>query len=166
MNSSNKVRVLFVCMGNICRSPAGEGVFQHYVEKQGYTEDIHIDSAGTIAYHTGEPADVRMQDAASKRNYQLKSRARKVITQDIETFDLIIAMDSDNLFDLQSMAVNKEDHICLLGSFLEGYENNPDAPSVPDPYYGGTAGFEQVLDMIEAACPKLLSHCLSILSEK
>lgn len=153
-------------MGNICRSPAGEGVFQHYVEKHGNTENIHIDSAGTIAYHTGEPADARMQDAASKRAYQLKSRARKVIKEDIEKFDLVIAMDSDNLFDLQSLAGNDKDHIRLLGSFLDGYENNPNAPSVPDPYYGGTAGFEQVLDMIEAACPELLSHCQKLLGEK
>ena len=166
MNSSTKVCVLFICMGNICRSPAAEGVFQHYVEDQGYADKIHIDSAGTIAYHEGEPADARMRDVATQRAYQLKSTARKVTAADIDRFDLIVAMDSDNLNDLEAMAGATKQHIRLLGSFIDGYENNHDAPSVPDPYYGGIAGFEQVLDMIESACPKLLSHCLTVLSNK
>ena len=153
-------------MGNICRSPAGEGVFQHYVEAQGHAGDIHIDSAGTIAYHEGEPADMRMREVAAKRAYQLKSVARKVTVEDIELFDLVVAMDTDNLNDLEAMATGSRQHVRLLGSFLDGYENNHDAPSVPDPYYGGTAGFEQVLDMIEAVCPKLLTHCLELLSNK
>lgn len=166
MNSETKVSVLFVCMGNICRSPAGEGVFQHYVENNGYTEQFDIDSAGTIAYHMGEPADARMRGVAIKRAYQLDSLARKVEVEDIDDFDLVVAMDTDNLNNLEAMAGGEQDNIRLLGSFLEGYENNDDAPSVPDPYYGGTAGFEQVLDMIEAACPNILSYCLSLLNTK
>jgi low molecular weight protein-tyrosine phosphatase len=165
MNSKNKVSVLFVCMGNICRSPTGEGVFQYYVEDKGHADKIHIDSAGTIAYHEGEPADARMREAAAKRNYQLESIARKVIPQDIETFDLIIAMDHDNLYELEAMAGGAKQHIRLLGSFLDGHSDDT-APSVPDPYYGGAAGFEQVLDMIEAACPNMLSHCLEVLSNR
>jgi low molecular weight protein-tyrosine phosphatase len=166
MNSDNKVSVLFVCMGNICRSPTGEGVFQHYVDNNNYADQIHVDSAGTIAYHTGEPADARMREAATKRAYQLNSLARKVTVQDIELFDLIVAMDIDNLNDLMAMAGSEKSQIRLLGTFLDGYDNNHNAPSVPDPYYGGTSGFEQVLDMIEAACPNMLSHCLELLSKK
>ncbi|GJM04034.1 MAG: phosphotyrosine protein phosphatase [marine bacterium B5-7] len=166
MNSSSKVSVLFVCMGNICRSPTGEGVFQHYVENNGYTDQFNIDSAGTIAYHSGEPADARMCEAAAKRGYQLLSRARKVTEQDLTTFDLVVAMDTDNLIEMESMANGSKQHIRLLGSFLDGYKNNNDAPSVPDPYYGGTAGFERVLDMIESACPMMMSHCLELLNNK
>jgi low molecular weight protein-tyrosine phosphatase len=166
MNSKNIVSVLFVCMGNICRSPTGEGVFQHYVENKSYADQINVDSAGTIAYHTGEPADARMREAAAKRTYRLKSLARKVTVDDIDRFDLVIAMDTDNLNDLEAMAGGTQQHIRLLGTFLDGYENNDNAPSVPDPYYGGTAGFEQVLDMIEAACPNMLTHCLELLEHK
>ena len=166
MKQSGTVKVLFVCMGNICRSPTGEGVFQHYVENNGYADQFHIDSAGTIAYHSGEPADVRMREVAKKRGYLLKSLARKVTEQDIDTFDLIVAMDTDNLIELESLAGGSQQHIRLLGSFLVGYKNNDDAPSVPDPYYGGTAGFEKVLDMIKSACPMMMSHCLEKLNNK
>lgn len=166
MNSEDKISVLFVCMGNICRSPTGEGVFQYYVDGQGYSNQIHIDSAGTIAYHEGELPDTRMREVAARRGYQLESLARKVTKQDIETFDLLVAMDSDNLINLESMAGGSKQHLRLLGTFLEGYNTNHEAPSVPDPYYGGSAGFEQVLDMIEAACPQMLSHCLELLSKK
>ena len=166
MNSENKVSVLFVCMGNICRSPTGEGVFQHYVNDSGYADQIHIDSAGTIAYHEGERADARMRDVAARRGYQLLSLARKVTVQDLETFDLVVAMDTDNLMVMESMIGGPQQHVRLLGTFLDGYNNNYDAPSVPDPYYGGSAGFEQVLDMIESACPMMLSHCLELISNK
>jgi len=160
------VSVLFVCMGNICRSPTGEGVFQHYVEQNGYADQFDIDSAGTIAYHSGEPADARMRDVASNRGYQLLSRARKVTEQDLKSFDLVVAMDTDNLVEMEAMVDGPKQHIRLLGTFLEGYQNNDDAPSVPDPYYGGTASFEKVLDMIESACPIMMTHCLEILNHK
>ncbi len=160
------VSVLFVCMGNICRSPTGEGVFQHYVEQNGYTDKFDIDSAGTIAYHSGEPADARMREVASNRGYQLLSRARKVTEQDLKSFDLVVAMDTDNLVEMEAMVDGSKEHIRLLGTFLDGYENNDDAPSVPDPYYGGTAGFEKVLDMIESASPMMMTHCLEILNNK
>ena len=165
MNTDIKVSVLFVCMGNICRSPTGEGVFQHYVAEQGQAEKFAIDSAGTIAYHSGEPADERMREAATKRGYQLDSRARKVTTRDLNEFDLLVPMDTDNLIELESMSGDAKQHVRLLGSFLDGYEQH-NAPSVPDPYYGGAAGFEQVLDMIEAACPNMFRHCLELLNNK
>lgn len=166
MTTENKVSVLFVCMGNICRSPTGEGVFQAYVSAQGNADKIHIDSAGTIAYHEGNSADARMKNVAAKRNYQLHSIARKVVDEDINDFDLIVPMDHDNLNELESLASENNGHIKLLGTFLDGYDNNDDAPDVPDPYYGGDAGFEQVLDMIEQACPKLLSCCLQLFENK
>ena len=152
-------------MGNICRSPTGEGVFQHYVEQQGQDNEIEIDSAGTIAYHQGEPADGRMREVAAKRDYELNSIARKVVVNDIDSFDVIIAMDTDNLYELEAMAGGKQRHIKLLGAFIDGYDDD-NAPSVPDPYYGGLAGFEQVLDMIESACPNLLEYCLELHKQK
>lgn len=164
MELEDTVSILFVCMGNICRSPTGEGVFQYYVDSKGYAEQIHIDSAGTIAYHEGERADARMREVAAKRGYQLLSLARKVTAEDLESFDLVVAMDTDNLIELESIAGGSKQHIRLLGGFIEGNTNDHDAPSVPDPYYGGVAGFEQVLDMIESACPMMLTHCLELLN--
>lgn len=157
------ISVLFVCMGNICRSPTGEGVFRHYVEEHGLAERIAIDSAGTIGYHTGKPADARMQEAAAARGYRLESLARQVTRQDIDAFDLVVAMDVENLENLYYLAESKPDNIRMLGSFLDVSDDPVMGPSVPDPYYGGAAGFEAVLDMIEAACPSMLAHCRSLL---
>ncbi len=154
--------VLFICMGNICRSPAGEGVFTKYVEEQGMSEKIFVDSAGTLAAHTGQTADDRMIEAAKRRGYQLESIARKVTRKDIENFDLLVAMDFDNLMNLYHVARAEPEHIRLLGSFLEGAENNDMARSVPDPYYGGPSGFDEVLDMIEQATPAIYEHLISI----
>ena len=158
----DKVKVLFVCMGNICRSPTGEGVFKHFVDERGLNTRFQIDSAGTIGYHSGAPADARMSEAAARRGYQLLSIARQVEQSDLYEFDLIVAMDGDNLRALEAMAGGPREDIRLLGSFLPGVSGNHDAPSVPDPYYGGAAGFEQVLDMIESACDTLLDHCKGI----
>ena len=156
----NSVSVLFVCMGNICRSPAAEGVFRRYVERQGVGEDIYIDSAGTIDYHNGKPADPRMRAAASRRGYTLTSLSRQVADDDLEDFDLIVAMDRDNLWYLEDLAGGPQAHIRLLGSFLPGRQDEPgQAPEVPDPYYGGAQGFEDVLDMLERACPGIYSAC-------
>lgn len=155
------VKVLFVCMGNICRSPAAEGVFRHYVRQLGHEDRISIDSAGTIGFHTGSPADSRMQAAAKKRGYRLESRARQVSVDDISAFDLIVAMDHDNLRYLKAITGDDTGHIHLLGSFLPECSPNDVIPAVPDPYYGGNDGFERVLDMIESACPGLLQECLT-----
>ena len=144
--------ILFVCLGNICRSPTGEGVMQHLVEERGIESEISIDSAGTIGYHTGHGADDRMQAAAQKRGYDLQSRSRKITPRDLETFDLVIAMDRENYQDIQQVHQSPTATVKLLSDWL-GDEWPSD---VPDPYYGGDEGFEYVLDMIEAACPLIL----------
>ena len=161
-DSNNKVGVLFVCMGNICRSPTGEGVFKHYVAEAGHADKISIDSAGTIGYHAGGPADGRMRAAASQRGYSLDSIARQVTRSDLDDFDLVIPMDHDNLAELEHLANGPQSHLRLLGTFLDGANDNARAAPVPDPYYGGAAGFEEVLDMVESACPAILEYCLEI----
>jgi len=155
----NQTSVLFVCMGNICRSPAAEGVFHHYVEKAGYAGRINIDSAGTLGYHSGDPADSRMRQVALKRGYALDSTARQVKHNDIDEFDLLVAMDLDNFRELMSFTADRKDHIRMLGHFLDSGKDSSKVPSVPDPYYGGEEGFDRVLDMIESACPLLLEYC-------
>lgn len=165
-NPIKEVSVLFVCMGNICRSPTGEGVFQHYVEQAGYEDSIRVDSAGTIGYHAGGPADARMQAAAKKRGYSLDSTARQVTRADIEDFDLIVAMDIENLENLDYLAGSRLPHVRMLGSFLDDSDDPVMGRSVPDPYYGGDAGFEEVLDMIESSCPAMLEHCLTLLGTR
>lgn len=149
--------VLFVCLGNICRSPTGEGVLQHLVQDRGLEQQIRVDSAGTIGYHEGNQADSRMRDHASKRGYSLESRSRKIVEADLESFDLIIAMDRSNFSDI--MSIDSEAlNVRLLSDYLD--DNWP--KDVPDPYYGGAEGFETVLDMIEAACPEILQYLLDL----
>ena len=140
-------------MGNICRSPTAEGVFRHFVNEAGLNEQIRIDSAGTHAYHTGEPADRRARAAAERRGMSLEGiRARRVAASDFEQFDHILAMDEDNLARLQSEAPEEHAHkVRLFLEFSSGSE-----VEVPDPYYGGTAGFERVLDLVEEASRGLL----------
>lgn len=152
--------VLFVCMGNICRSPAGEGLLRDLVEKRGLADRVEIDSAGTIGYHVGNPADGRMRRAAERRGYRLTTRARQVTPQDLERFDLVVAMDRANYDDLVALRADCADRVRMLGSFLsEAPEpGGPLGPDVPDPYYGGDGGFEAVLDMIERAAPAILEH--------
>jgi protein-tyrosine phosphatase len=153
MNQNPKMSVLFVCMGNICRSPTAEGVFRHLVEDAGLADRIHTDSAGTHAYHTHEPADRRAQAGAERRGYSLANiRARPVQTADFERFDYIVAMDADNLAHLTALAEPKyHDRLSL---FLEFSENSE--VEVPDPYFGGAAGFERVLDLVEEASRGLI----------
>ncbi len=147
-------------MGNICRSPAAEGVFRYYVNQHGAAENFHIDSAGTIDYHSGKPADPRMRAAASDRGYTLTSLSRQVTPEDMEEFELIVAMDRDNLWYLEELAGGPQTDIRLLGSFLPEHQGNPEqAPQVPDPYYGGPQGFEVVLNMLERACPGMYAAC-------
>lgn len=155
---TEKKRVLFVCLGNICRSPAGEGVFNALAQREGVADQLVIDSAGTSGWHAGAPADQRMQAAAQRRGYTLTSRSRQATRRDLETFDLIIAMDRDNLRDLRSLDSDGRHRakIRLLSDFIP----NGRVKDVPDPYYGDGDGFEQVLDMIEAASPNILAHLL------
>lgn len=145
-----KKKILFVCLGNICRSPSAEAVFKKLVENKGLAKQFEIDSAGTYAYHAGESADARMMQHASKRNYQLTSISRAFDPQrDFDYFDLIIAMDKDNLYNLRQFARSKEDLKKL--SMMTDYSTKFNYDHVPDPYYGGSAGFELVLDLLEDA---------------
>lgn len=150
------VRVLFVCLGNICRSPTAEGVFRGVVERAGLLTHIEIDSAGTHAYHLGEPPDARAQEAARRRGIELGGlRGRKATRADIERFDYILAMDEENLAHLQAISPTGLDEKIRL--FLEFAPDRPER-EVPDPYFGGEHGFERVLDMIEEAAHGLLAH--------
>lgn len=150
-------RVLFVCWGNICRSPTAEGVFRAYVAESGLDGTIEIDSAGTISYHEGEAPDARMREAAARRGYTLDGTSRKVAEADFRKFDLIVAMDRDNLNDLEAQAGAGRPRLRLFGAYLSA-ESPVD---VPDPYYGGASGFDRVLDMIEAGCPELLEELMT-----
>lgn len=145
--------VLFVCLGNICRSPTGEAVFKFLVHQHALEYQIFVESAGTIGYHEGNPADSRMKKHAARRGYDLQSRSRKIRPEDFEQFDLIIAMDQQNLTDILAVDPSAE-NVRMLSDFLDDQWPR----DVPDPYYGGADGFETVLDMIEAACPHILEE--------
>lgn len=148
------VRVLFVCLGNICRSPTAEGVFRKLVEDVGLAQGIAVDSAGTHAYHIGQPPDSRAQQAAARRGVDLSGlRGRVATAADIEEFDYVLAMDRENYHNLVRIA-GEQPKIGLFLQYSEGF----DEIEVPDPYYGGTHGFERVLDMIEDASRGLLAH--------
>jgi protein-tyrosine phosphatase len=148
--------VLFVCLGNICRSPTAEGVFRHLAREAGLEDRVHIDSAGTGGYHVGAPPDARAVAAAQARGYDLGPiRARKIAPEDFEQFNLILAMDEDNLVHLRGIA--PETSRARLGLLLD-YAPGRREREVPDPYYGGRNGFEQVLDLVNEACAGLLEE--------
>jgi protein-tyrosine phosphatase len=151
-----KVKVLFVCMGNICRSPTAEAVFRSYVEKAGLADKIHIDSAGTLDYHVGAAPDTRAQRAARQRGYDMsKLRGRQVEAQDFFRFDYVLAMDNLNLVTLERLRPDDaQSHLGLLLEFAKHHREH----EVPDPYNGGVEGFERVLDMVEDAADGLLKH--------
>ncbi|MEQ1556787.1 MAG: low molecular weight protein-tyrosine-phosphatase [Gallionella sp.] len=154
MKENIKVAVLFVCMGNICRSPTAEAVFREYVRRAGLAAKIEIDSAGTHDYHVGEAPDLRTQRAAQQRGFQMTHlRGRQVSAVDFADFDYVLAMDEANLAILnQLVPANSETHAEL---FLH-YAHHHVEREVPDPYYGGADGFERVLDMVEDAAAGLL----------
>jgi protein-tyrosine phosphatase len=156
MEEAAKTRVLFVCMGNICRSPTAEAVFRHQVETAGLENDIYIDSAGTHDYHIGEPPDERAQRAAAKRGYDTNGlRARQVNERDFEDFHYILAMDSGNLAALQRDCPPEYRHkLGLLMQYSDKFSTG--AREVPDPYFGGHQGFEHVLNLVEDAGRELL----------
>ncbi|HUW75043.1 MAG TPA: low molecular weight protein-tyrosine-phosphatase [Gallionella sp.] len=149
-------KVLFVCMGNICRSPTAEAVFRHYVESAGMSADIFIDSAGTHDYHIGDKPDARAQHAARQRGYDMSElRGRQVGGDDFRHFDYVLAMDSANLAILQQIAPpDSNTRARLLLEFSRHHRER----DVPDPYYGGADGFERVLDMVEDAAQGLLEE--------
>lgn len=156
MSSNESVRVLFVCMGNICRSPLAHGLFEHMVREAGLGEHIQVDSAGTHAYHVGEPPDPRSQETARRRGVDLSGqKARRVSERDFEEFDYVLAMDKDNYLLLQDICPpGRESRLRLFLDFA------PELPEteVPDPYYGGASGFERVYDLVEAAARGLLEE--------
>ncbi len=151
---TEKISVLFVCMGNICRSPMAEGVFRQRVAEAGLAERVHIDSAGTHAYHVGEPPDPRARETALRRGIELDAlRARRVTREDLALFDFVLAMDKGNLAILQDIA--DPEHHERIRLFME-FAPEMKVREVPDPYYGGQGGFDQVFDLVEAAADGLL----------
>ncbi len=154
-----KKNILFVCLGNICRSPSAEAVFKHLVEKKGEDGQFFIDSAGTSAWHAGEKADARMRRHAKKRGIELTSISRKFVPEDFDRFDYIIAMDRENMDEMKRMARNKNDldKLHMMTDFSQKFNYH----EIPDPYYGGDEGFELVLDLLEDANKGLLEHIKS-----
>ncbi|MFZ3000953.1 MAG: low molecular weight protein-tyrosine-phosphatase [Undibacterium umbellatum] len=152
MKKATTRAILFVCMGNICRSPSAEGVFRAHAEEARL--DVHIDSAGTHAYHVGEPPDSRSQEFAARRGIDLsQQRARKLNTEDFEKFDLLLAMDKENLARMKAACPPAQQHKLKL---MMAYASQSDSDIVPDPYYGGPDGFDQVLDYIQDASAGLV----------
>jgi protein-tyrosine phosphatase len=156
------IRVLFVCLGNICRSPAAEGVFLHLLAREGIAEAFQVDSAGTGGWHVGKPADPRMRAAAARRGIPLPSRARQLEAADLERFDHILTMDADNLAAVRALAQRcarpgTPGSSCRATiTPLVHHCRRLTSEEVPDPYYGGEEGFERVLDLLEDACAGLL----------
>ena len=159
MIEDGKYSVLFVCLGNICRSPAAQAVMQHMVDERGLSDRFYIDSAGTGGWHIGDLPDKRMRVHARPRGYELTHRARKVQPCDFEDFDLIVGMDANNVDDLRYLAatIEQQDKVVMMGDYIRRF---PHHDYVPDPYYEGSEGFELVLDLLEDACDNLLDRIL------
>jgi protein-tyrosine phosphatase len=157
------VRVLFVCLGNICRSPTAEGVMRELVRREGLEGAIAVESAGTGAWHVGSPPDARAAEAARARGVELSGTARQVRAQDFEDFDYLVALDAENLRALRSLAPGEDERakVRLLREFdpasAGGAEEAGDL-DVPDPYYGGADGFDEVFELVRAACAGLLEQ--------
>src|SRR4051794_13614088 len=153
------VRLLFVCLGNICRSPSAEGVMRHLVDGAGLADRVELDSAGTGSWHVGSPPDTRAAAVARGRGIALEGAARQVTPEDFEEFDLLLAMDRENLGNLRRLAPGDEARgkVRLLREFDPASAGSADL-DVPDPYYGAANGFDLVLDLIEAACAGLLAE--------
>ena len=151
-----QIKVLFICMGNICRSPTAHGIFQKLVDEEGLSDQILVDSAGTISYHAGEQPDSRSVQTALSHGVDLSDqRSRQVTMADYQEQDYILAMDFDNLRNLQQQC--PEQYQNKLGLLLQ-YHPDEFLDEVPDPYYGGESGFEQVYEMVDIACQNLLEH--------
>ncbi len=159
-----RIKVLFVCLGNICRSPTAHVVFENLVARAGLQDVIEVDSAGTGDWHIGHPPDKRASARALQRGYDMSGlRARQFSPADFAEFDFILAMDDNNLADIQAQAPSAHD--ACLALFLD-YAPNVEAREVPDPYYGGDSGFEEVLDMVEEAAAGLLDTVQALVAGK
>ena len=164
MSEGARMRLLFVCLGNICRSPTAEGVMRALVREAGLEQQIELDSAGTGGWHVGESPDARATEAARRRGIALEGAARKVRPRDFEDFDLILAMDTTNLRDLQRLAPDQQarEKVRLLREWgRAGSQSSGGDLDVPDPYYGGPGGFDRVLDLVQASCATLLQQLQS-----
>ncbi len=157
--NAKEYKILFVCLGNICRSPAAQGVLQRMVDERGLSSKFFIDSAGTYGGHAGQLPDDRMRAHAGKRGYKLTHRARRIVGCDLEDFDLIVGMDATNVSNVCRLAatVHEADKVVAMGKFITQF---PHYDHVPDPYYEGAEGFELVLDLLEDACKMLLEWVL------
>ena len=153
MEDNKKYKVLFVCLGNICRSPAAHGIFEHIVKENGMEDRIEVDSAGTYSGHRGELPDRRMRNAALYRGYALTHRSRPVSSLDFLEFDLVVAMDDNNYEDLMHLAPSVEDSRKIVK--MASYFSTHNISYVPDPYYMGAEGFSLVLDLLEDGCRNL-----------
>lgn len=149
-------KLLFVCLGNICRSPTAEGIFIHTVQEAGLEDYFYIDSAGTAAYHVGEPANSKSQATANKHGIHLPSKARKFEYSDLEEFDLILAMDSENLKNINQL--DRKNRFSDKIKMMREFDPQPESGEVPDPYYGGLEGFENVFQVLNRSCKSLLEE--------
>ena len=163
MTTRRDVSVLFVCLGNICRSPLGEGVLVHRLDEEGLSDRVSVDSAGTGAWHQGEPPDPRSTEVALRHGIPLRGRARRVRAEDFYDFDYIFAMDDDNLQDLRHLE-SQGDGGARLTLFREFDPVRDEPLDVPDPYYGGTDGFDVMFEMIDRTCAAFVEHLASELS--
>lgn len=152
-----ETRILFVCLGNICRSPAADGIMRHIVRRRGLEADIAVDSAGTYAGHRGELPDARMRRAALLRGYELTHRARRIREEDFGRFDMVVVMDDMNYENVHRLAPSR-DAAQKIFRMREFFRRHPDWSYVPDPYYEGAEGFELVLDMLEDGCEGILAY--------
>ena len=151
-----KKRVLFVCLGNICRSPMAEGMFLHLLEEQGRSDAYEVDSAGTAGYHVGAKADSRMRQTASKYGVELPSRARQFVAEDFNRFDIILGMDESNIRNMNTLRPSNKDSAKLFK--MRDFDNVEKGGDVPDPYYGGMDGFDQVFHMLKRCNQNLIAY--------
>ncbi len=163
MTAKYDVSVLFVCLGNICRSPLGEGILAHRLEEEDLSNRVRVDSAGTGAWHQGDPPDPRSSEVAMRHGIALRGRARLVSVEDFHEFDYIFAMDRTNLRDLRHLESQGEGGT-LLTLFREFDPHQEGDLDVPDPYYGGPEGFDLMFDMVDRTCAAFIEHLLSELS--
>lgn len=156
-----KIKIIFICLGNICRSPAAEGVMKRLVEERGLAQRFEIDSAGTYSGHQGQLPDPRMRRHASRRGYDLTHRSRPITSSDLDHFDIIVAMDESNRRNIKRMCstLDQEKKIVMMGDYIVKLRAHYDY--VPDPYYEGAEGFELALDLLEDACGHLIDDIIN-----